>query len=107
MLEKYILKGKKVKLVSDLNEWGKFMQSSKRIIKQDTIGGKWISTVFLGIDHNYYPYPDGEKCPILFETMIFSNETDYDDEYQERYTTYDQAIEGHKKACELLLNELN
>ena len=46
-----------------------------------------VSTVFMGLDrHN------------LFETMIFGG---HHNGYQDRYYTYDQALAGHQRACEL------
>ena len=54
-----------------------------------------VSTVFLGLDHNSY-------CggpPAIFETMVFGGEYD---EYQERYSTWDEAELGHKEIVERL-----
>ncbi len=52
-----------------------------------------ISTVFLVVN---YGIPGG---PLeLFETMIFGGKHDM---YQERYTTWDDAVDGHKYAVEL------
>lgn len=50
-----------------------------------------ISTIFLALDHNYF----GIGPPILFETMIFGGPQD---QYQERYTSWIEAEEGHKRA---------
>jgi hypothetical protein len=47
-----------------------------------------VSTVFLGIDHQY-----GGGPPLLFETMAFGLPDD--DEICERYSTEQQAREGH------------
>ena len=63
-----------------------------RVAESGDRGGIWVSTVFLGLDHSYNP--DGP--PILFETMIFGGPHN---EYQERYSTWDEAIEGHERAC--------
>ena len=52
-----------------------------------------VSTVFLGLDHNYF----GGR-PILFETMIFGGNRD---QYQERYHTWDEAKIGHDYAVTL------
>jgi hypothetical protein len=41
----------------------------------------------------------GDGSPVLFETMVFGGEYD---EYQERYHTYDEAEEGHKRICEMV-----
>ena len=89
--KKYILKGRKI-VEADLMTWAKFFKSPDRIVKQETLSnGIRVSTVFLGLDHNF-----GEGEPLLFESMVFG----LDDEVQERYSTYDQAEEGHKKLVE-------
>ena len=54
------------------------------------INGAKISTVFLGIDHQF----GMGSPPILFETMVFGGELDQE---QERYCTYREAEEGHKR----------
>ena len=51
-----------------------------------------VSTVFLGFDHGFL---DDNGPPILFETMIFGGKHD---QYQERYTTWDDAVAGHERA---------
>src|SRR5262245_14898324 len=48
-----------------------------------------ISTVFLGLDHQWMDGP-----PLLFETMVFNGPCN---EFQERYSTWKEAEEGHKK----------
>ena len=83
----YILKNKEV-IESDFMTWAKFFESKERIVKQEEVNGYKVSTVFLGIDHNF-----GEGKPLLFETMVFGGK----DEEQERYSTYKQAEQGHKK----------
>ena len=52
--------------------------------------GKWVSTVWLGLDHGFH----GGK-PIIFETMVFDKEGTGEDLDQDRYTTEQQAREGH------------
>jgi hypothetical protein len=69
--------------------------SDRRTVKRDEIGDILVSTVFLGLDHSWTP---GGK-PVLWETMIFGGEHD---QYQERYTSHKDALEGHKKALELV-----
>lgn len=51
-----------------------------------------VSTVYLGIDHSW----DGGP-PLIFETMIFGGLLD---QYQKRWTTEDQAREGHQEAID-------
>ncbi len=54
--------------------------------------GKRISTVFLGLNHNW-----GEGPPLIFETMVFPSETEGNDLDMDRYSTEEQALEGHKE----------
>jgi hypothetical protein len=54
-----------------------------------------ISTVFLGLDHNFDP----NGPPILFETIVFNGPLD---EWQKRYVSYDFAEHGHKQAVALV-----
>lgn len=55
-----------------------------------------VSTVFLGLDHNFF---GGE--PILWETMIFWPEHDLHN-WQRRYSSHAAAEQGHKVACRLV-----
>jgi hypothetical protein len=65
-------------------------------------GTYWVSTVFMGLDHGW-----GDQ-PALFETMITrvtgpNTEWGGDHEwldYQERYATWDQAVDGHVRAID-------
>lgn len=70
---------------------------NRRIVKRDEIGDILVSTVFLGLDHAW-----DSDIPVLWETMIFGGEHD---QYQERYTSYEDALEGHKKALTLITKE--
>jgi len=90
----YILDGKTPKQVG-WEEYADFFENNNRVIEQTTVGDVMVSTVFLGIDHRHF-FEVGE--PILFETMIFGGD---ENDYQERYTTYDEAVKGHHFACEL------
>jgi hypothetical protein len=56
-----------------------------------------ISTVFLKLDHSFCY---GEPCtPVLWETMIFGLPGE-EYQYQERYTSYDDALQGHHAAIQ-------
>ena len=57
-----------------------------------------VSTVFLGVDHNW----SREGSPILFETMVFG----VDNEHQRRYSTWEQAEQGHRDVIKLVTKEL-
>jgi hypothetical protein len=69
--------------------------NGSRIVAVDTIGDARVSTVFLGLDHNY----SFEGPPVLWETMIFGGEHD---SYQTRYTSKDDAVKGHEEALRLV-----
>jgi hypothetical protein len=47
-----------------------------------------VSTVWLGLDHRF-----GSGPPLIFETMVFGGP---EDQYQERYSTAEQARQGHE-----------
>ena len=87
--KKYILNKKHEIIEVDLYAWADFMEKKDRRVAFDSIGEIDISTVFLGLDHNW-----GEGEPLLFETMIFGGDRN---EEQIRYHTWEEAKEGHKK----------
>ena len=93
MSDRYILKDKKTIACDDLMEWGKWMQTGERKVADDEHKCIRVSTVFLGLDHSF-----GEGEPILFETMVFSDGDGGGD--CERYKTWEEAEEGHKRICE-------
>lgn len=78
-----------------IKEFTDAFAGENRIVAKTDVGPLHVSTVFLAIDHNWSPDPDAP--PILFETMIFG---DNEDEYQERYSTWDEAEKGHARAVE-------
>src|SRR3972149_6027051 len=92
----YTLEGHKPKPVS-LEQWGQLFSEEnlhKRVVGKTSVGEVEVSTVFLGVDHNF----SNTGPPILFETMIFGGKHD---QYQERYATWEEAEAMHKAACEL------
>ncbi len=93
----YILKDKKPVSVKDFAEYAEFMEiRDNSIIQQDTLDdGVFVSTVFLGINHSH---SDDKQPPILFETMIFDGRYD---QYQVRYSTWEEAERGHQDALKL------
>jgi len=90
----YILKGRQVVRAASFVVWAKFFENADRVVKQDTVGKVFISTVFLGIDHNF----GDEGPPLIFETMIFG----WMEEYQERCSTYDEAEAMHQRAVDMV-----
>lgn len=96
MSDKYILAGHKVVPCDDLMAWGRWFETAKRHVALTTpVTGIMVSTVFLGLDYRFGA--TGE--PLVFETMIFGGEHD---QYCERYSTWEEAEAGHKKAVELV-----
>ena len=89
MTDKYILKGHKPVLCNNLRDWGRWFETADRRVAESHNGKVRVSTVFLGLDHQW-----GKGPPMLFETMIFGGEHD---QYQERCSTWDEAEAMHKK----------
>lgn len=88
----YILEGKEIVPCEDVLTWAKWFEKAERHVADDTIGDVRVSTVFLGIDHQF-----GDGPPILFETMVFGGPLD---EEQERCSTYEEAERMHLVMCE-------
>lgn len=58
---------------SGVLKWATLFEGENRRVAQTiTLYGERLSTVFLGLDHNYHP----AGPPILFETMLFAPESD-------------------------------
>jgi hypothetical protein len=83
----------------DFEDWMKAVMenNSLRVVaKTDLPNNVEVSTVFLGVDHNF----SGKGPPLLFETMIFGGEHDQD---QWRYSTWAEAEKGHLRVINELL----
>lgn len=80
-----------------LDEWGKMMNGmASQSLAKTTIGDTEVSTVFLGMDHGHgAPGP-----PVLWETMLFGDDVE---EYQVRYTSYEDAAAGHIEVVKRLM----
>lgn len=90
----YILDGHRPVRCDDLMLWGAWFQEHDRRVASTRIHGVWVSTVFLGLDHNF-----GRGPPVLFETMVFGGEMDQE---MRRYRTWDEAERGHREMCALV-----
>jgi len=77
----------------ELLEWGRKLEDHeyKRVRKTTLPDGKWVSTVWLGLDHNLLLR--GPRA--IFETMVFESEGGADCD-MERYSTEEEAIAGHE-----------
>ena len=96
--EYYKLIGRLPVPVRDRLQWGMWMETANRHVAQTDVGPLHVSTVFLGVDHGFSSNPDAP--PILFETMIFGDDTDGLDHYCDRYASWDEAERGHAAAVE-------
>jgi hypothetical protein len=86
--DRYDKEGKPISLI----EWGRLLEDRDyKIVKQETLeSGKWVSTVWLGLDYSF----GGDK-PLIFETMVFPSREDFSDLDCERYSTLEEAEIGH------------
>ncbi len=78
-------------------QWAKdFMDLKKRIVEHTKLSnGYFVSTVWLGLNHNY-----AEGRPLIFETMVFSSKTSFNEIDMDRYSTEEEAKEGHRRMVE-------
>ena len=91
----------------DMMTWGRWFSTNDRTVARTTIDEGLqvcVSTVFLGLDHNFSPAGD----PLLFETMCFGppdgslvlgreHHPSIGEVY--RYSTWKQAEAGHAEVC--------
>ena len=100
----YRLDGKKPVPCGGLAEYARWRATEPdtvtRVAKTEA-EGILVSTVFLGIDHNW----TGHGPPIVFETMVFGLPAL--EGYQERYATWDAAEAGHQEAVKAVRDTLN
>ncbi len=91
----YILENGVPRPVS-LMEWAEWFETHERRILQDFVckaranktTAVRVSTVFLGLDHNFFP----GGPPLIFETMVFGDELNLE---CDRYSTLEEAEDGH------------
>jgi hypothetical protein len=85
-------------------DWAvKFQNQKTRKVARDLLRDILISTVFLGLDHNFI----GEGPPVLFETMAFDEGKCNGQSilYENRYCTWNEAETGHKIVVDIINNE--
>jgi hypothetical protein len=80
-------------------QWAERFESDTRIIGKSDIDGIMISTVWLGMRHG----TDDEGNPYVFETLVFNSIGE--DIYMERYTSLQDAMEGHLAVTQKYLVE--
>lgn len=81
-----------------LEEWAqsyKTRGAQKRVAETTLPDGKWVSTVWLGLDHSF-----GDGPPLIFETMVFESQDHLSDLDCNRYSTEAEALAGHAAMVE-------
>ena len=73
-------------------------KNDTRHVNVDEINGCRVSTVWLGLNHNFF----NEEVPLIFETIIFNENSD--SIYMDRYSTWEEAQQGHEKAIQWVLD---
>ena len=80
-------------VTNDIRVWGeKFKDLAYKRVAETTLSdGKWVSTVWMGMDHSC----DEDGPPLIFETMVFERGGSGDVDC-ERYSTEAEAVAGHE-----------
>lgn len=87
--------------VTDVVEWGDWFKRADelglRTVSNDLDEGDpahvvRVSTVFLGMDHNFLE----RGAPVLWETLVFGGPLDGE---MERYSSREAALAGHQVMC--------
>lgn len=76
---KYLLEGRTPVPTESLLEFGRAFEKMDRIVRKTYFPGVEVSTIFLGLDHNW-----GDGPPLLFETLVFGGKLDRE---MDRYST--------------------
>jgi hypothetical protein len=90
--DKYKLVGHEAVPVEDLIEWAMWFEKSgrERLVALDATPHGEVYTYFMGLDFQMYPR-GGKKQ--LFETLVMGGPLDGKGD---RYSTWDEAEDGHK-----------
>lgn len=67
------------------------------------VGRWWISTVWMGLDHGFSGFLPGQPhIPMIFETMVFDRDSAVVEWEMRRYSTEEQARQGHEEMVQLV-----
>lgn len=94
-MDTWMLKGH-VAVPVAFSDW-RLQGIEQRRVAETEVGDVRISTVFLGVDHGW-----GGGPPLLFETMVFGGNYD---EYQDRYSSWQDAEEGHARVVRMVTDD--
>ena len=84
----WILDGHLAVPTKDAVQWAEAFEKADRQVAKSEVDGCDISTVFIGINHNF-----GSGPPHIFETMVFGGPCDG---FQDRYSSWEEAEAGHR-----------
>jgi hypothetical protein len=76
--------------------WAAQDEETRRHVAYEDVGDAEVSTIFLGFDHRR-PWHQTSGPPLLFEVMIFGGPHD---KFQDRCSTWDEALAMHALAVE-------
>jgi len=91
MIHKFFKLENNIPVPCSLMEWVQYMAIANRSIFKTKIDDVEVSTIFLGLDHNYSDGP-----PLIYETMVFNGPLNGT---MKRYSTLGEAKNGH---CEMV-----
>lgn len=78
----------------DIEVWARWFATADRHVQETYVGKVRVSTVFVGIDHNF-----GKGTPLLWQTMIFGG---VHNGGGKRYASAGDALTGHASFVALL-----
>lgn len=89
----------------DADAWARWFENANevRVVRQEAVGDWWVSTCFLGMDHDFVGGP-----PLLFESMRFwrGEGTHHLDTGYQRCSTREEAIEMHEAMVQQIRSEM-
>jgi hypothetical protein len=92
----------RVPVAVDMYTWADWLRTADRHVGRTMVGGIEISTVFMGLDHNF----SGKGDALLFETMIFPDIETGEETYMTRCATYAEAEDMHRIAVALTIQQV-
>lgn len=105
---RYILRHGRPVVMRHLVTWARWFENdANRRVAATHVGAVRVSTVFLGLDHNFarlFLRHARDPRPILYETMVFGGPHDGD---QQRYATRAAALRGHRRLVALARAGMN
>jgi hypothetical protein len=98
--ECYILEGTVPRKVKDLQELLEFNNSRPHHVRLTSLKDVIVSTIFTVYNLGHHGIHDE---PVLFETHVFGGDMDG---YEERYSTYEEARQGHHNVVDMVEGQI-